>query len=200
VGWWTTPLAPDPFCERVLAVVGVGCWACPPVPDPVVVACTLLALLSSSSSSFLLVGACPVVRGPRCGQAPIIHPTSSCSSACVRVPCRPHQRGDGVRSVHPRSPSSRSWAWCRCFCAVYRCCHAPLVCCQCDVAGVEGSGTHLSGTPLHRPPAPPWCCFREFIIYPVIHSASRGSQQRCRGGDSGWAWGMLLGVIVLFLV
>ena len=134
-------------------------------------------------------------------KAPVIHPTSSCSSAWGRVPCRARQRGvdvDAVCSVHPRSPSSRSWAWCGCFCAVCR--RAPWMCCQCDAVGVEGSGTHLAGTPLHRPPAPPWCRFHEFVIYLVIHSASRGSQQRCRGGDSSWARGMLLRVIVLLLV
>jgi hypothetical protein len=136
-------------------------------------------------------------------KGPIIHPMSSCSSACGQVPCRPHQRGvgvDGVRSGHPQSLSSCSWAWYGCFCTIC-CCHcALLVCYQCDVVGFEGSGTHLSGTPLHRPPAPPWCCICEFVIYPVIHSVSRDLQQRCRGGDSSWAWGMLLGVIVLLLV
>src|ERR1700733_7747214 len=65
---WPGPLAPDPSCERVLAVVGAGCWACPLVPDPVVVAGTLFALLSTALS-FPLVGGCPVVRGPRCGQS-----------------------------------------------------------------------------------------------------------------------------------
>ena len=181
----------------------IGCWACPPVPDPIVVAGALFALLSLSLSLFLLVGGCLSFKALIVAKAPIIHLTSSCSLACGQVPCCPHQHGvgvDGVRSVHPQSPSSRLWAWCGCFCAVCCCCHALLVCYQCDVVGVEGLGTHLLGTLLDRPPAPPWCHICEFIIYPIIHSVSRGLQHRCRGGDSSWAWGMLLRVIVLLLV
>jgi hypothetical protein len=68
VGWWTWPLAPDPPCERVLAVVGVGCWACPPVPDPIVVAGAVFALLLLLLL-FPLVGGCLVVRGPHRGQS-----------------------------------------------------------------------------------------------------------------------------------
>jgi hypothetical protein len=103
-------------------------------------------------SSPVLVCGCPVVQGPHCGQSP----------------CHPRQRGvgvDGVCSVHPRSTSSRSWAWCGCFCAL---CCCLWVCCQCDVAGIEGSGVHLAGTSLHGPPIPSLGSFREFVIIPLF--------------------------------
>jgi hypothetical protein len=110
------------------------------------------------------------------------------------VPCRPRQCGvgvDGVRSVHPAIHEQPLVGVVR---VLLRC-----LCCQCDVAGIEGSGVHLAGTPLHGPsqPLPGVVRVRH---HPVIHSASRGSQQWCRSGDSGWARGVLLGVIVLLLV
>ena len=44
----------------------------------------------------------------------------------------------------------------------------------------KAGGTYLVGTPLHRPPGTSLspCCLA--VITPVIHPASRGSQQWCR--------------------
>ena len=62
----TWPLAPNPPCEQVLAVVGVECWALIPNPPPS--PCPL------SSCHPLLVVGCPLVI-----EALIVHPPSSCS-------------------------------------------------------------------------------------------------------------------------
>lgn len=124
--------------------------------------------------SAVLIGGCPVVRGPRCGQSARHPPTGSCSSAWGRVPCRLCQRGVGVygvRSVHPAIHEQPLMGVVR---VLLRC-----LCCQCDVAGIEGSGVHLAGTPLHRPPSPSLVSF-EFVIIPLFtlragaHSSGAG--------------------------
>ena len=66
------------------------------------------------------------------------------------------------------------------------------VCCQCDVAGIEGSGVHLAGTSLHRPPIPSLGSFHEFVIIPLF-------TLRAGARSSGAGVGIAVGHRVCFL-